>query len=428
MAFVPFTRRDLLRRAAFGLAGGCMSGWLAPFASSLAAAPARKKSVIVLWMSGGPATIDLWDLKPGHANGGQFKEVATAAPGLKFSENLPQLAKLGKELAVVRSMTSKEGDHGRATFYARTGYNPQGAIKFPALGSVVAHELDHEGSDLPGFVTIAGRRFAASQGGGFFGPKFAPLVVGENAVGPLALKVPNLNPHRGVTPTAEADRLRLLETLEKKYAEGRGGSVADNIQSATTRAARLMRREAAAAFDLDQEKDKTREGYGRNLFGQGCLLARRLVERGVSCVEVTLEGWDTHQNNFERVKGLSGTLDTAYAALIADLKDRGRLDDTVILCMGEFGRTPKINGSSGRDHWPATWSVALAGGGIKGGQAVGKTSADGTTVAEKPQTVPNLIATVCKAVGLDPTKQNMSNVGRPIRLADPAAKPIKEIL
>jgi uncharacterized protein (DUF1501 family) len=204
--------------------------------------------------------------------------------------------------------------------------------------------------------------------------------------------------------------------------------VANSIQAAAARAVRLMRPEAAAAFNLDDEKGKVRDAYGRSLFGQGCLLARRLVERGVPFVEVTLDGWDTHSNNFGLVKGLSGTLDIAFATLLADLKDRGLLDGTLVVCQGEFGRTPKINGNVGRDHWPAAWAVALAGGGIKGGQAVGKTSADGTSVEERAVGVPDLIATVAKAVGIDPRKQNMSNVGRPIRVADPAAKPIGELL
>jgi uncharacterized protein (DUF1501 family) len=189
-----------------------------------------------------------------------------------------------------------------------------------------------------------------------------------------------------------------------------------------------MRPEAAAAFRLEEEKAKTRDAYGPSMFGQGCLLARRLVERGVSFVEVTLDGWDTHQNNFDRVKDLCTTLDAGYASLLADLKDRGLLDSTLVVCQGEFGRTPKINGQTGRDHWPQSWAVSLAGGGIKGGQAIGKTSADGTAVEGKSVGVPDLIATVCKAVGIDPLKQNMSNVGRPIRIADPGAKVIEGVL
>lgn len=423
------SRRDWLRLSAVGVVGVSQSGWFRALAADTKDDPKRHKSVILLWMNGGPATIDLWDLKPGHENGGPFREIDTASPGVKISEHLPNLAKRGKELAIVRSMATREGDHQRARVVSLTGYTPQGAIQFPALGALVAHEFDDPKADLPGFVAIGGR---GGIGGGFLGPRFAPLVVGGDRVGPGApatdLKVPDLELPAGVSTEAHAKRLDLLSGLEKDFAPGKGHPVAETMKAATDRAVRLMRPEAVAAFRLEDEKDKVREAYGRGTFGQGCLLARRLVERGVAFVEVTLDGWDTHANNFDRVKDLSGTLDQAFAALLADLKDRGLLDSTLVVCQGEFGRTPKINGQSGRDHWPASWAAVLAGAGIKGGQAVGKTSADGTRVESEPTRTADLVATVMKAIGLDPMKQNMSNVSRPIRLADPSGKPIKELL
>ena len=197
----------------------------------------------------------------------------------------------------------------------------------------------------------------------------------------------------------------------------------------------MMRSEAVKAFELSQEPDELRDAYGRNQFGQGCLLARRLVERGVPFVEVSLNGvngggpgWDTHQNNFDEVEKLSGVLDPAWATLIEDLKARGLLETTLVVWMGEFGRTPQINNMKGRDHFPVAWSTVLCGGGIRGGQVVGKTSDDGMTVAERPVAVSDLLATACLALGIDPMTQNMSNVGRPIRIADPGAKPLKEVL
>ena len=423
------SRRDCLRLSAVGAVGVSQSGWLQALAAD-ADNPKRHKSVILLWMNGGPATIDLWDLKPGHANGGPFKEIE-AAPGVKISEHLPNLAKRGKELAIIRSMATREGDHQRARVVSLTGYTPQGAIQFPALGALVANEFDDPKADLPGFVSIGGR--TGDIGGGFLGPRFAPLVVGGDRQGLGAgmaadLKVPDLERPAGVSTEAHAKRLDLLSGLEQDFATGKGHPVAETMKAATDRAVRLMRPEAAAAFRLEDEKPAVRESYGRGTFAQGCLLARRLVERGVAFVEVSLDGWDTHNNNFDRVKGLSGTLDTAFAALLADLKDRGLLDSTLVVCQGEFGRTPKINGQTGRDHWPTSWSAVLAGAGIKGGQAVGKTSADGTQVESEPTRTPDLIATVVKAIGLDPMKQNMSNVSRPIRLADPSGKPIKELM
>jgi uncharacterized protein (DUF1501 family) len=250
-----------------------------------------------------------------------------------------------------------------------------------------------------------------------------PLTAGDGN-----LKVPNLARPDQVTESSQKNRLQLLAEMEQGFHAGNDSAVVNTIRSATAQAVSLMKPEAAETFNLDAEGEKLRDQYGRSQFGQGCLLARRLVERGVPFVEVTLDGWDTHQGNFERVKTLSNTLDTGFATLLEDLQQRGLLDSTLVLCMGEFGRTPKINGTAGRDHWPHSWSTVLAGGGIKGGQAVGKTSADGTVVEERPVSVPDLIATVCTAVGIDPMKQNISNVSRPIRIADPTAKVIAEVL
>jgi uncharacterized protein (DUF1501 family) len=252
--------------------------------------------------------------------------------------------------------------------------------------------------------------------------------VGNSSAPEQGLTVPDLTRLPDLSDSTQSARLDLLARMEKRFTTGQKAPVAQSIQAAATRAIRLMKPEAAAAFDLDQEMQTTREAYGLGLFGQGCLLARRLVERGVPFVEITLGGWDTHQNNFEQVKGLSGILDAAFSTLLADLKQRGLLDSTLVICQGEFGRTPKINGGQGRDHWPASWAVALAGGGLKTGQAVGRTSKDGLTVEEQPRNVPDLIATVARAIGVDPQKQHLSNVGRPIRIAAPEASPIEELL
>lgn len=430
---IQLSRREWLRLSAVGAVGVSQCGWLQSLAADVKNNAQRHKSVIMLWMNGGPATIDLWDLKPGHDNGGPFKEIATAAPGVKISEHLPKLAKRANEMAIIRSMATREGDHRRARIVSVTGYTPQGAIQFPALGSLVSHELSTPNADLPGFVSFGGRD-DGELGGGFLGPQFSPLVVGGGGRGAAVdggaddIRVPNLDRPEGVGAATYAKRLELLAGLEKDFDTGKAGPVADTLKAATDRAVRLMRPEAAAAFRLEDEKDTLRDSYGRTTFGQGCLLARRLVERGVAFVEVVLDGWDTHANNFTSVERLSGALDAAFAALLADLKGRGLLDNTLVVCQGEFGRTPRINGNNGRDHWPASWAAVLAGGGIKGGQTVGKTSKDGTEVESDPTRTADLIATVVKAVGIDPMKQNMSNVSRPIRIADPSGKPIEEIL
>jgi hypothetical protein len=249
------------------------------------------------------------------------------------------------------------------------------------------------------------------------------------------LKVQDLMPPAEISAARLDNRIDLLQGLENDFASGRAGVAPQSHQAAYERAVRLMKTSAARAFNLDEEAPSLRDAYGRNLFGQGCLLARRLVERGVPFVEVTLGGfdgnmigWDTHQQNFDGVRALSEVLDPAWATLMEDLRLRGLLDSTLIVWMGEFGRTPKINPQAGRDHFPNAWSTVLAGGGIRGGQVIGRTSADGARVEERPVSVPDLLATVCGALGIDPLKQNQSNVGRPIRIVDKAAKPIQELL
>jgi hypothetical protein len=438
------SRREWLQLSSAGVLGASVSGWFESLAQAAAPPPARARSCILLWMSGGPSQTDTFDLKPGHANGGPFKEIDTAVPGIRISEHLPKIAKFMDRMAIVRSLTTKEGDHGRATHLMHTGYLPGGVVAYPTLGALVSKELGREDAPLPNFVSIAPYRVfnQAAYAPGFLGPAHAPLIIADNqgyGVGPGykyedALKVKDLEPPDKVPATHATRRIELLDELAKDFTRTRPDTPANSHQSAVKRAVRLMRTAAGKAFNFEAEKASVRDAYGRNLFGQGCLLARRLVERGVPFVEVTLAGinggafgWDTHANNFEQVKQLSAVLDPAWAALMGDLKDRGLLDRTLIVWMGEFGRTPKINGGNGRDHYTNAWSAVLAGGGIKGGQVHGKTSKDGETVEANPVTVPDLMATVCKAVGIDPEKQNISG-GRPIRLAEKGARPIKAIV
>ncbi len=434
------SRRDLLRWSWAGLVGGATLPWLEAMAAD--AAPVRKRSCILLWMNGGPSQMETFDLKPGHANGGSYHEIATSVPGIKISEHLPKVATLAQHMAIIRSMSTKEGDHGRATYLLRNGYLPQPPVRYPTLGSLVAKELGDPRAELPSFVSISPfRNFnPAAFSPGFLGSQFAPLFVGEARAqnnndneDSYDLTVADLHAPQEVTDETVGARLGLLSSLNDRFIGAHAGAPAIGYKTAYDRAVVLMRSEAAKAFDLDEELSAVRDAYGRNRFGQGCLLARRLVERSVPFVEVTLGGvnnigWDTHTNNFEGVKTLSEMLDPAWATLMTELKSRGLLDSTLIVWMGEFGRTPKINANQGRDHYPNAWSTVLAGGGIRGGQVVGRTSADGTTVEERPVSVPDLLATVCRALGIDPMKQNVSNVGRPIRVVDPAAKSIEEIV
>ncbi len=441
------SRRDLLKLSTCGAFGASMSRWMPAFANEAIKSPGRKKSVILLWMTGGPPQTDTFDMKPGHENGGQFKPIESSVPGIQVCEHLPKLARLMEHCVPIRSMSTKEGDHTRGTYLMRTGNLPTGPIDYPTMGSLFSKELGQENSELPNFVAVAPyTQFSpGAYGPGFLGPKYAPLVVGDGnrvAGGPNGMNYdPSLGVKNLVLPGGikleQADaRLALLSDLEADFASQRPGLISDSHREAYAAAVRMMRSEAVKAFNLDSEPAKLRDDYGRNQFGQACLLARRLIERGVPFVEVSLNGvgnnqtfaWDTHQQNFTAVKGLLGVLDPAWATLMSDLKDRGLLDSTLIVWMGEFGRTPKINPQTGRDHFPAAWSTVMCGGGIKGGQSIGKTSPDGMKVDDRPVSVQDLFATMCQSLGLDPHTQNLSNVGRPIRIADLTAKPITEIL
>jgi hypothetical protein len=426
-----------------------MCSWFEALAQQVANNPARHKSCILLWMNGGPSQMDTFDLKPGHANGGEFREISTSVPGIRISEHLPRVARNMQDCAIIRSMSTREGDHGRATFLMRTGYLPQGPIQYPTLGSLISKEIGSDENPLPNFISIAPYRIFSpgAWGPGFLGPQYAPLLVGDAGNQFVvqqpgsngyeqSLRVQDLTPPEGVSREQSDARINLLQQMEQDFVSRNPGLSPQSHQMAYDRAVRLMRTSAQHAFNLDEEPGRLRDSYGRNQFGQGCLLARRLVERGVPFVEVSLGGlvnnnlgWDTHNQNFQNVRSLSELLDPAWGTLMEDLRTRGLLDSTMIVWMGEFGRTPRINPQRGRDHYPNAWSTVLCGGGIRGGQVHGRTSADGTTVEmDHPTTVPDFIATICRGLGVDPTKQNMSNVQRPIRIAEVGAQPIQAIV
>jgi RNA polymerase sigma factor (sigma-70 family) len=351
----------------------------------------RGKSVIILWMSGGPSQMDTFDMKPGNANGGPFKEIDTAAKGIKISEHLPKLAKQMNDVALIRTLSHKEGDHGRGTHLMQTGYAPLDPIAYPAIGSVLARELGGDKSMVPTFVRLMPAPFFASPGAGFLNHRYAPLNVFDNKG---ALQPPDI----------------------------------DSFPEISKEQADAWRKVMAEAMDLSAEKMAVRDAYGKHRFGDSCLIARRLVEKRVPVIEITLGGWDTHQGNFDLVKKQSEVLDAAWSSLMHDLRERKLLDTTLIVWMGEFGRTPRINPGQGRDHWPTCFTVALAGGGIKGGQAIGATNADGAGIADRRVTLPEFHATIYAALGIDSTKQNQSNTGQPIRYVDGSAEPIAELL
>lgn len=442
-----FSRRQWLRGLALGLGGASASGWLPELAAQAAPLASRRRQCILLWMPGGPSQLDTFDMKPHHENGGEFNEVATSIPGMGISEHLPKLAARMEHLAVVRGLSTKEGDHGRATFHMRTGHQPGGPIRYPSVGASLAKSLENPEADLPGYVSIAPYTLfnTAAFGPGFLGPRYAPLTVGAIEGFPMVmaprpttgryaqLGVDDLLPPSSVTRPQQDGRLELRNSLQSRFSDVHRTASPVAHRTIYQQAIRMMRSEAASAFHLDDEPGALRDAYGRGRFGQGCLMARRLIEQGVPFVEVALGevndgglGWDTHQANFTAVRRLSGALDSGFATLLDDLSQRGLLSSTTILWMGEFGRTPKINQAAGRDHFPAAWSCVLAGGGIHGGQAHGRTSADGMVVEEGRVDVGDVLATLCVSLGLSPSDEHVSAEGRPVRLAE--GQPIKDLL
>ena len=444
---VRFTRRQLLGSLVAAAAGASASGWFPAFADHLIADPTRRRHCILLWMSGGPSQTDTFDLKPDHENGGEFSPIETNAPGLRISEHLPQLAKLGDKLAVIRSLSTREGDHGRGTFLMRTGHPPMGPIQYPSIGSTLSKQLGGDGtSGLPGYVSVGPFRVFSQEafGPGFLGPRFGPLVVGaSDAYGPRPqrqgnngqpppfpeLRVQSMERAADITEARFNKRLEIWKRLQTDFLATRAEGAPKTHNTVYEGAVRLMDSEDANAFNLAEEADELREAYGRNEFGQGCLLARRLVERGVPFIEVSLGGgggWDTHADNFNQVANLSRDLDAGWATLMNDLSQRGLLESTTIIWMGEFGRTPTINTNAGRDHFPGAWSCVLAGGGIAGGQAYGETSADGNEVVDGKVSVGDVLATLCEALGVSSDTMQQSNIGRPLPITE--GFPIRALL
>lgn len=418
------TRRQFISSAT----GAALSGWLGRLALQAGEGP-RAKSCILLWMSGGPSHLDTFDLKPeAPANiRGEFRPIDTSVPGIQISEHFPKLASLMSHAALLRSMSTLESDHQLASYHVHTGYQKRaGGVMFPSLGAITSHELGRQDSALPNFVCI-GNGPRQSTRSGFFGPDHQPLDV--------------MNPDRGtefldpLIGTKEFTRqFELLRHLNTSFQDAYRAESSQAHSSALERAVRLMTAAERRAFDLSNESDVDRDRYGRDSFGQGCLMARRLVETGVRFVEVIMGegvGWDTHTNNFPRTRALSEEADTGMAALIDDLRERGRLDSTLVIWMGEFGRSPQITSGGGRNHWARAWSSLLVGGGIRGGQIIGSTDRQSTEVVNRPISVCDFLATVCAVLGIDFTKENRAQgVERPIPVVDTskAVKVIAELL
>jgi uncharacterized protein (DUF1501 family) len=407
------SRRGFLRWIGAGAVGLTWLDYLTLHAEEL-----RKshKACILLWMSGGPSQFETFDPKPGAETQGPTKAIPTAVPGIDIAEHWTKVAGVTKDMTIIRSMTSKEGNHGRATYLLHTGYTPTGGVVHPGIGSIVANELGQEDFDLPNFVSIQGQ----SIGPSFLGVQYAPFVVSD----------PNRKPDNLATPVASQRlerRLGLLKELEGPFARAGAAEQVRDHQALYRQTSHMVLSPRTKAFDLDAEPAKVRDAYGRSAFGQGCLMARRLVEAGVAFVEVQSNGWDTHGNELASLKNLIPPVDQATAALLADLKSRGMLEKTLVIWMGEFGRMPHINLTGGRDHFPSAFNLTLAGCGVKGGQVIGATDKIGSAVAERPVSVPDLFCTFCQVLGIDPRKENQSNVGRPIPIVE-GGEVVKEVI
>ncbi|MCH2212166.1 MAG: DUF1501 domain-containing protein [Fuerstiella sp.] len=401
-----FTRRRALQLVSSAAVAAGTSGFHELMADQAESLRREGRSMILLWMRGGPSQFETLDPKPGTENGGPTEAIETSVPGIRIADNFPQLAKVMDDVAIIRSMTNKEGSHPRATYQMHTGYLPAGSVRHPSLGACVTQQLGNPESELPSFVSIG-----STLGAGFLGTDYEPFVVGN----------PGKLPANVALPTSRnrfARRRKLLQRLETEFSESGAKQLVESHQAIYRKSARLVLSPEVKAFDIADENSGLRDRYGDDSFGRGCLLARRLVERGVTFVEVRSGNWDTHQNNFEQCAGNAGVVDPATATLIADLKDRGMLDRTLVVWMGEFGRTPRINPRNGRDHYPRVFSAAIAGGGIRGGQVYGASTANGTSVERSPVTVHDLFRTICRSMKVDANHENISPLGRPMKVVD----------
>ncbi len=367
--------------------------------------------LILLWLEGAPSQLETFDPHPGSPIAYGSTDMATSAAGVRIGSGLVHTAEVMGEVTLIRSMVSREGDHERAVYNMKTGYRPNPALIHPAIGAIFCHEFPRSPVEIPTHISILPNRWAAR--GGFLGGGFDAFQLGDPQ-----LPLPDM---RGpVSGEREARRLAGLSVLEDTFSRGRGELDAKTLHRVNLeRARRMMSSEQLLAFDVTEEPAAVRAAYGDSSFGRSCLAARRLVEAGVPCVEVTLDGWDTHVNNHELQAARIQLLDPALAALLRDLRERELLDRTVVLCGGEFGRTPKLNAVEGRDHWPHGFSVALAGGAFRKGHVFGETDPTGAAgQPANPVRVEDLHATLQTALGMDPEFEVMTPVGRPLAWSD----------
>ncbi|QDU23467.1 DUF1501 domain-containing protein [Urbifossiella limnaea] len=425
-----FHRRDMLTIGSAGLLGLTLPSVLASEARAKPAErpAARAKGVILVWLSGGPATIDMWDNKPDAPEGirGEFKSIPTTAAGMQFAETLPKMARQGNKVSVVRSLYHTIPSHSPATVFMTSGNKPTAALQYPSMGSLASKLLTTE-VGVPPYVTFGQGNVASLSG--YLGTGYNPFVIEGNGGGGAAAGRPGGAPSfrvRGIsldgtriTLTDLENRDRLLRNLDNGFRSvDRSSELVDGLDTFHQQALDILRSDKTKkAFDLASETAAVRESYGSTPFGQSALAARRLIEAGVRFATVSIGGWDTHSQTFQAHKTrLMPTLDTVLAALVADLEQRGLLDDTIVMCAGEFGRTPRVNKNAGRDHWARSMACVLAGGGIKRGYVHGSTDASGMAPNVDPTTPDDIGATIFQQLGIDPKTELQTTTGRPIQL------------
>jgi len=424
------SRRAFVAGAARGLLGvtACTSlGW----AASPAGRGARRatqgatqggtaRRVIYLYMSGGMSHLDTLDPKPGAATQGPTQAIPTVVDGMMLSQHFPLLARSADKIALVRSLQSTQGAHAQGRYYLHTSYELRGTIRHPSLGAWLSHLRSPENPTLPGHVAVGGDVYTAS--GGFLPSRHFPLPIGDPDAGLQDSRLPPT-----VTEEVFHRRMARVAQMNQAFAERHQHRLVEAYAEAYDQALALMRSEDLEAFDISAEPQDVRAAYGDDRFGKGCLLARRLVERGVGFVEVVSGGWDTHNDNFDSMEELCPAVDRGLTALLEDLHARGLLEDTLVVLATEFGRTPDIvEARSGRNHYPKAFSGLLAGGGIRGGQAFGRTDDEGREVVENPVPLQDFNATIAYALGLDLEREIVSPSGRPFRVAD-KGQPVREL-
>lgn len=422
-------RRDFLKTLSVGagVVGAAQIGWRDLMIAQASELRKKHRNMILLWMDGGPSQFESFNPKPGSKNQGPAKTIKTKLPGYDFAEFWPNVASVADKISFIRSMSSGEADHFRAIKLVRSGYPINPTIAYPTWGSVVAMETYDSAFALPAFVRVGRPRIKTRDiNSGVLGAKYESFKINKPGELPedVIPRVPQEVLHR---------RLLLADALDAEFARTGATKVVKEKKDIYDRTSRFVTSPKLSVFNLDDEPNQLRDAYGRTTFGQGCLLARRLVEAGVSFVEVFSHGdnndagWDTHGNGFRDTPNLCSESDSGFAALVTDLERRGMLEDTLVVWMGEFGRTPKIKKDGGRDHYAKGWLTAMAGGGIQPGRVIGSTDKDGLDVTDRPVSVQDLYMTFCQSLGIEHEKEYITAENQPLKLVKEGGKPVSEL-